>query len=95
MIKKTQFSNKVIKEYLMECIKSVPGVAEITNEQDISIDNNVITIALVCLPGVRVFEVCSMVQRTLYYGLQEQDMQRKYKINISIISKNESANKDR
>lgn len=86
MATKTEISTKVIKEYLLESIKSVPGISSLSSENSIVINNKVITINVSCLPSVRPFEVCLMAQRTLYYGLYRHTNGEKFTINILINS---------
>ncbi|WP_027120123.1 hypothetical protein [[Mycoplasma] testudinis] len=82
--KLTVFSEKVIKEYLQEGLRTVPGISGTVTDKDITIVKNVITINVACLPNVRVYEVCLMAQRTLYYALYRQSDGKQYTINLVI-----------
>ncbi|WP_027123916.1 hypothetical protein [Mycoplasmoides pirum] len=87
---KTEFSNKVIKEYLIETLKVVPGISNSIDSKDISIVNNVITISITCLPAVGYHEVALMAQRNLYHGLFRETDGKKFIVNILISSIKES-----
>lgn len=87
--KLTEFSNKVIKEFLIETLKLVPGIFDLTSDKDIQINKNNITISVACLPGTKPYEVCLMAQRTLYYALYRQTDGKRFVINIVIESYSE------
>lgn len=89
---KTQFSDKVVKEYLIEALKYVPGISKSVSLEHIQINNNVVTINITCLPYVHYREVCLMAQRTVYYGLFRETDGKKFVINILISSIKEPNN---
>ncbi|WP_033160118.1 hypothetical protein [Mycoplasmoides alvi] len=83
---KTEFSDKVIKEYLIEALKYVPGISNPVSQDQIQINNNVVSINIACLPNVHYREVSLMAQRTVYYGLFRETDGKKFIVNILISS---------
>ncbi len=83
---KTVFSDRLIKEYLVEALKFVPGISGTVDAKDISVANNAITIKVSCLSTVSCHEVALMAQRNLHYGLFRETDGRKFTINVLISS---------
>ncbi|MDC4163448.1 hypothetical protein [Mycoplasma bradburyae] len=83
-IAKTKYNDPLIKGLLKEVIKLVPGIAGELSDEDITIDNDTITILVVCKGDIRPSQVCLMAQSTIYYELSRWDEHHPYFINLII-----------
>ncbi|QZX48929.1 hypothetical protein [Mycoplasma sp. E35C] len=83
-ITKTTYNDQLIKGWLKEVIKLVPGIVGELSDEDIIIDNDTITILVVCKNDVRPYQICLMAQSTIYYELSRWDDNHPYFINLII-----------
>lgn len=81
---RTEFSANVIRDYVLEGLKSIPGIARPSSDKDVVVENGAITVTVACLADVRPYEVSLMAQRSLYYGLYRYTDGKRYRINVLI-----------
>ncbi|AHB99759.1 hypothetical protein GCW_02805 [Mycoplasmoides gallisepticum S6] len=81
---KTIYNDELIKGWLKEIIKLVPGITSELSDDDIEIDEDTITITVVCKLGIRPYQVCLMAQSMIYYELSRWDDHHPHFINVII-----------